>query len=136
MRRDAVEADRGERADRSRHCDRTDHVRTARLFPVGKVGPDDGVGRDGVHRAASSVVGNWSECRPVPDQGTSAVRGVHLVSRHGDEVEMAGIVVGAHVDRPVRRELGGVDEDPATGRVDLLGQLVHRLHDAGDVRCA
>ena len=47
---------------------------------------------------------------------------------------MAGIVVGAHVDRAVRRELGGVDQDPAAGGVDLLGQLVHWLHDSGDVR--
>ena len=82
----------------------------------------------------------WSGAGPnadrVPDEGTGAVRGVHLVGREGDEVEMTGIVVGAHVDRAVRRELGGVDEDPSARGMDLLGQLVHRLHDSGDVRRA
>ena len=84
----------GERADGCRHGDRTHDVRAAGLFPVGKVGPDDGVGRDGAHRAASSVIGCGSEGGAGPDQGAGSVRGVHLVGREGDEVEMAGIVVG------------------------------------------
>ena len=46
---------------------------------------------------------------------------------------MTGVVVGAHGDDPVRRELGGVDEDPPADGVDLLGQAVHRLDHAGHV---
>ena len=93
-----------------------------------------GVGRDGAHRAASHVVGRVGERAPGADQRAGAVRRVQLVGRQGDEVEVTGIVVGPHVDRAVRSELGGVDEDATAGRVHLRGQLVHRLHDPGDVR--
>ncbi len=44
--------------------------------------------------------------------------------------------MGPHVDRAVRGELGGVDEDAAAGGVDHFGRLMHRLHDARDVRRA
>ena len=111
----------------------TEHVGAASLFPVGEVGPGDGLGGDGVHRAPSCVVWRRAERATWPDEGSSAVRGVHLVGREDDEVEVTGIVVGPHVDRAMRGELGGVDEDAAAGGMDLLRQLVHGLHDSGDV---
>ena len=45
-------------------------------------------------------------------------------------------MVGPHVDRTVRRQLGGVDHDPSPGGVHPLGEVVDRRHDAGDVRRA
>ena len=48
---------------------------------------------------------------------------------------MTRIVVGTHVDRPVRRELRGIDRDVSADRVDLRRQLMHGLQDARDVRC-
>ena len=55
------------------------------------------------------------------------------MGREGDEVEVTGIVVGPHVDRAVRGELGGVDEDAAARGMDPRGQLVYGLHHSGDV---
>ena len=78
-------------------------------------------------RAATAVVGDRAEAGPRTDQRPAAERGVHLVRREGDEVEVPGVVVGAHVDRSVGGELGGVDEDAAAGRVHPLGELVDRL---------
>ena len=77
--------------------------------------------------------GRLSNASRRPDQGTGAERGVHLVGGEGDEVEVPRIVVGAHVDRAVGGELGGVDQDAPAGRVHPLGQGVDRRHDAGDV---
>ena len=70
------------------------------------------------------------------DEGAGAVRGVHLVSRQRDEVQMSGVVMGPHVDRAVRGELGRIDEDAAPGGVDLLSQQMHGLHHSRDIRCA
>ena len=54
------------------------------------------------------------------DERAGAVRGVHLVRRQGDEIQVARIVVRAHVDRAVGGQLGGVDEDAPTDGVHLL----------------
>jgi hypothetical protein len=43
------------------------------------------------------------------------------------------VVVRAHVDRAMRRQLCGVDQDLAADRVHLLGEPVDRLDDPGDV---
>ena len=42
--------------------------------------------------------------------------------------------MGPHVDRAVRGQLGGVDDDPAAGLVDELGEHVDGWHDARHVR--
>ena len=61
---------------------------------------------------------------------------VQLVRRHRDEIEVAGIVVRAHVDRAMGCELRGVHEDAATRRVHLLGEPVYGWEHAGHVRRA
>ena len=101
-----------------------------------QVGPHDLVERDGIDRAAAAVVGRAAEAVPVSDERAAPERCVQLVRRQGDEVEVLGVVVRPHVDRPVRGELGGVDEDPPAGGVHPLGQVVDRRDDAGDVRGA
>ena len=121
---------------RRREGDGAEQVGRAGLLPVGQVGPHDLVERDGVDRAAATMVGRAAEAVSAPDERAATERGVQLVRRQRDEVEVLGVAVGPHVDRPVRGELGGVDEDPPAGGVHPPGQVVDRRDDAGDIRCA
>ncbi len=77
--RDLVEPDLPERTGGRGQRNGADDVRAARLFPVRKVGPDDGVGRDGSDRAPSRVIRRRAERATKPDEGAGAIRGVHLV---------------------------------------------------------
>jgi hypothetical protein len=131
---DALAADPGERLGRGRQCHRADDVRAPGLLPVRQIGPRDVIDGDRVHRAATAVVRDRCEAGPRTDERAAAERGVHLVRREDHVVEVSGIVMGAHVDRSVGRELGGVDQDATADRVHPFGEIVDRLHDTRDVR--
>ena len=133
---DRVQTDLTEPARRSGQGDGPQQVRAARLDPVRQVGPHDVVERHRTHGAAAALVGIAAHAVPPGDQRSRPVRGVQLVRRQGDCIEVLGVVVRAHVDGPVRGELGGVDEDPTADGVDLRRHPVHVRHDAGDVRRA
>ncbi len=134
--RDAVEADVAQPADGGGEGDGADDVRRPGFLTVGEVGPHDVVDGDGAHGATTGVVRRRPEGVASTDEGAGAEGRVHLVGRQDDEVEVARVAVGAHVDPTVGGELGGVDEDPRSRRMDLLGEPVHWRHDAGDVRRA
>ena len=82
---------------------------------------------DGDDGAAAAMVGAGANHVAGPIERAGAERGVHLVRRQGDEVEVARVVVGAHVDRAVGGQLGGVDEDAPADGVHLRCQVVDRL---------
>ena len=130
---DARESDLLEDRCRGRERDGTEHVGRAGLLAIREIGPDDVVEGDQVDRAAAGVVGLRGERDARPDERTRPERRVQLVRRHRDEVEVAGIVVRAHVDRAVGRQLRGVHQDAAADGVHLLGEPVHRREHTGDV---
>ena len=99
--------------------ERAEHVGRSGFLSIGRGVPDDLVEVDQVDGAAAdqervAVL----ERRPWADQRAGAERRVHLVPAEGDEVGRRG-------ERPVRRELGAVDEDLDSTcvrcRDDLLG---------------
>ena len=73
------------------------------------------------------------------DRALTHPNGAYIVpGGEGDEVEVADVSrFGQHVDRPMGGEVGGVDEDAATGGVRSSGDARgHGSNDAGDVRRA
>ena len=136
MRRDPSTADLGERGQRRGERHGADDVRAPRFLAVGQLRPCHVIQRHRVDRAAAAMVGGCRESVPRTDEGAAAEWGIGLVRRQGEEVQVGGVVVESHVDRPVGGELSSVDEDPPAGGVNLAGQPVDRLHDPGDVGCA
>ena len=133
---DAVPADLAQRRRRRGEGDGPEQVGGSRLLPVGKVGPCDVVERDRVDGAAPTMVWRARERVSAPDNRAATERRVQLVRRQRHEVEVLGIVMGTHVDRPVRGQLGGVDEDSPACGMHPSSQFVDRRGDPGDVRCS
>ena len=112
--------------------DGAEHVGAAGLVAGGAGGPAHrGLGdlRGG---AAAGEVG-LRGIQPVAATGehAGAVGGVHLVPRERDPVD----VERAEVDRPVRRELGGVEQHARAVPAGDGGQPLDRPELAGDVGC-
>ena len=103
------------------------------LVALRRVGPDDAVERHELDRAAA-VQQRRGVAEPAdgPDERAGAERRVELVAREREEVDARG----GHVDRPVRRELRGVDEQPRAVAMRDGGEPRERPHLAGDVRRA
>jgi hypothetical protein len=128
VRGDPLRADARQLGDRRREGDGADHVRRASLLAVGEsLRPDDLVEVHEVDRAATGeervAVG---EGGARADERPGAVRRVHLVAAERDEV-------GAGGKRPVRRELGRVDEDGHAALVGGSDDVVERGQPAGHV---
>ncbi len=110
--------------------DRAEHVGRARLLALGRVGPHHLVEVDEVDGAAAGQERVAArEGRPRADEHARAEGRVHLVAAPGDEVGLGG-------QRPVRSELGGVDEHRHAPVVGGGDDGVERREPAGDVRGA
>ena len=112
---------------------RTEDVRRAALVPGGPGGPADGV-EPGVADGAAAGEVRGAGVEPVrpPHQNAGAERGVKLVPREGEVVD----VVRGDVDPPVRGQLRGVDDDPGAVFVRQCGQGPDRQDLPGDIGSA
>ncbi len=109
---------------------RTEDVRRAALVPGRSRGPADGVEPGIADRAAAGQVrGTGVEPVRPPHQHAGAERGVQLVPREGEVID----VVRGDIDPPVRGELRGVDNDPGAVFVRQCGQGPDREDLPGDV---
>ena len=99
-------------------------------MPGGTGGPADTVDPGVLHGSAAGQV-RCAGVEPVgtADQHPGAERCVELVPGEGEVVD----VVRGDVDPPVRRQLGGVDDDPGAVFVGQGGQGPDRQDLAGDV---
>ena len=88
---DVVQPDFAETLRRGSHGDRTEQVGGAGFDAVRQIIPDDVVEGDGTHRAAAAVVGIGAEQAAIGDQRSRSEGGIHLVRRHGDDVEVARV---------------------------------------------
>ncbi|CAH0312394.1 hypothetical protein SRABI128_04559 [Microbacterium sp. Bi128] len=109
---------------------RAEDVRRGALVPGRSRGPADGVEPGIADRAAAGQV-RGAGVEPVrpPHQHAGAERGVQLVSREGEVID----VVRGDIDPPVRGELRGVDNDPGAVFVRQCGQGPDREDLSGDV---
>ena len=99
-------------------------------MPGGPGGPADRVDPGVLHgSAAGQVRGAGVEPVGTADQHPGAERRVELVPGEGEVVD----VVRGDVDPPVRRQLGGVDDDPGAVFVGQGGQCPDRQDLTGDV---
>ena len=105
-------AGRGER-------DGADHVRRAGLEALGRVGPDHVVDGDELDRAAALDQRLAGE-RRAADERAGAERRVELVAGEREVVDAERV----HVDRAVRGELRGVDEQLRAVLVGEVGELL------------
>ena len=109
---DAREPELAEGGGRAAIATAPGHVRGPGLVAVRPSQERRATARDGADRATADE----PRLRPRRggrrcDEDAGAVGGVHLVAREGEQVEVAGVIVGPHVDGPVRDELRGVDGD-------------------------
>ena len=99
-------------------------------MPGGTGGPADSVNPGVLHgSAAGQVRGAGVEPVGTADQHPGAERRVELVPGEGEVVD----VVRGDVDPPVRRQLGGVDDDPGSVFMGEGGQGPDRQDLSGDV---
>ena len=118
---DRLQAGSVEVVDGSAEADRLGHRCRAGLELVGQVAPGRPVG---LHLADHVTpdeerLHSLQELRPSPD-GSDPAGAAHLVPRDGEEVAADRL----HIDRTVRRRLGGVaDDDRATAVCPLRNPL-------------
>ena len=116
---------------------RAGDVRRAALVPVGRLlvvrlvlgHVDDRATRRDVGRGLVEKVGR-------PEEERRAERRVGLVTRPREEVDVAGVGVGEHVERRVGEDLGAVDQDLRPAGVGHARDAVDVREVAGHVRGA